>query len=438
MRQTRPPKRLRRLSDALGPLSPYATLATYTPASRLLLAETERRAEIALHGVRAVFWLLLLAVFSFEYGLLMGGVAQLALVAGVAVYVAVIWYVILRALRRPQPPAWLRYGLIVLDGWAAVRGALMFHVPFHDRFVSLFGISSVSNTDLQVITTAMLVFLALSGALRIEVRAAVLSTVVSLCAYVFFAIALDLSWAQALPVAAIIWFAGAVGANGARILRYMVLKSQEEAVLERYVPAGLTRELTRSGSVDGDGHQEQLTLLIADIRGYARLVEHLSPAEAVALLNEYFTAVSVPLAAEHAVLDKYLGDGILAFFQGDDHAARALRAARGMLAALDRFNAQRPGAAPIAIGIAIHTGEVVVGTIGAPIRREYTLIGDAVNVTARLEELNKHFGSVLIASAATFACADLPPTDFRGPQRIELRGHATPVTVHYLTANSAQ
>jgi class 3 adenylate cyclase len=434
MRQILPPKRLRRVSDALGPLSPFVTLATYTPASRHLLAATERQAEIALHGVRALFWLLMLAVFSFEYGLLTARAASLAAVAGAAVYLVGVWYLILRALRRPHPPPWLRYVLIVLDGWAAVRSALLLQTPFHERFVSLFGISTVSNTDLQVITAALLVFLALSGALRIEVHAAVLSTVVALCAYAFFAFTMDLTWQQAVPVAAIIWFAGAVGANGARILRYMVLKSREEAVLERYVPAGLTRELTRRGSVDGDGHQEELTLLIADIRGYARLVEHLSPAEAVALLNEYFTAVSVPLADEQAVLDKYLGDGILAFFQGADHAARALRAARGMLAALDRFNAQRSGAAPIAIGIALHTGEVVVGTIGAPIRREYTLIGDAVNVTARLEELNKHFGSVLIASAATFACADLPPTDFRGPEQIELRGHATPVTVHYLTS----
>jgi class 3 adenylate cyclase len=137
---------------------------------------------------------------------------------------------------------------------------------------------------------------------------------------------------HALPIAAVIWFSGAVGANGARILRYMVWKASEETVLERYVPAGLTRELTRRGSVDGDGRQEELTVMIADIRGYARLAERLEPTQAVALLSDYFAVVAAPLAAEGAVLDKYLGDGILAFFEGADHAAprrRAERSARG-------------------------------------------------------------------------------------------------------------
>src|SRR5215470_11954581 len=214
MRQTLPPRRLRRFSDALGPLSPYATLATYTPASRRLLAETERTAESALHGVRAVFWLLTLMVFSFEYGYLKPSLGSLAVVAGAAAYGAVIWLLILRALRRPVPPPWLRYVLIVLDGWAAVRSALLFHAPFRDRLVSFFGVPSVSAVDLQVITPALLVFLALSGALRIEVRAAVLTTIVALAAYAFFAVSLAVSWQQALPVFAIIWFAGAVGANG--------------------------------------------------------------------------------------------------------------------------------------------------------------------------------------------------------------------------------
>lgn len=421
---------LRRFFAALGPLSPFATLATYTPASRLLLAEAERSAEIALHGVRAVFWLLMALIFSSELGLLTPAFAPL-LVLGVA-YGGVVWLLIWRLLRRPTPPPWLRYALIVVDGWAAVRSALLFHAPVRDRFVSLFGLPPISPTDLQVVTPPLLVFLALSGALRIEVRAAVFSTFVALAAYAFFAVSLALPLQQAVPVAAVIWFSGVVGANGARILRYMVLKAREEAVLERYVPQGLTRELARSGNLERAGRQEELTLMVADIRGYSRIAERLTPADAVALLNEYFSAVAVPLAAEGAVLDKYIGDGILAFFEGADHAARALRAARGMLAALDDLNARRAGREPILIGIALHTGDVLVGTIGAPIRREYTLIGDAVNVTARLEECNKRFGSVLVASATTLERAAVPATDFLGPELVDLRGRGAPIMVHYL------
>ncbi len=422
--------RLRRLLAGLGPLSPFATLATYTPASRLLLAETERSAEIALHGVRAVFWLLTAFIFFSELGFLTPAFAPLLVVS--LAYGGFVWLIIWWLLRRPTPPPWLRYALIVVDGWAAVRSALLFHTPLRDRFVSLFGIPVIGPTDLQVVTPALLVFLALSGALRIDVRAAVLSTLVALAGYAFFAVSLALPLQQALPVAAVIWFSGVVGANGARILRYMVLKAREEAVLERYVPQHLTRELARSGNVERAGRQEEVTLLMADMRGYSRLSERLTPAEAVALLNEYFSVVAEALAAEGAVLDKYIGDGILAFFEGADHAARGLRAARGMLAALDGFNSLRAGRDPILIGIAVHTGDVLVGTIGAPIRREYTLIGDAFNVTARLEECNKRFGSVLVASATTFERAAVSTTDFHCPELIDLRGRGAPVTVHYL------
>lgn len=427
-----PLTRLRRVFARLGPLSPFATLVTYTPASRLLLAEAERSAEIALHGVRAVFWLLTAFVVAPELGFLTSSLAPL-FVLGLAL-AAGLWLLIWRMLRRPSPPSWLRYVLIVFDGWLAVRSALLFQAPFRDRFVALFGIPALSPTDLGVVTPALLVFLALSGALRIDVGAAVLSTLVALAAYAFFAVSLALPLQQALPVAAVIWFSGVVGANGARILRYMVLKAREEAVLARYVPQHLTRELARSGNVERAGRQEEVTLLMADMRGYSRISEQLTPAEAVALLNEYFSVVAAPLAAEGAVLDKYIGDGILAFFEGADHAARGLRAARGMLAALDDFNSQRPGREPILIGVAVHTGDVLVGTIGAPIRREYTLIGDAVNVTARLEEWNKHLGAVLVASATTLERAAAPATDLLGPELVDLRGRGAPVAVHYLPA----
>jgi hypothetical protein len=143
MQRNLPRRRLRHLLDGLGPLSPFATLATYTPASRLLLAEAERSAEIALHGVRAVFWILLAAVFSFELGFLTPGLAPFVVLA--VAYGAGVWWLIWRLLRRPIPPPCRRYGLIVLDGWGAVRSALVFHAPFRDRFVSLFGISLNSS-----------------------------------------------------------------------------------------------------------------------------------------------------------------------------------------------------------------------------------------------------------------------------------------------------
>lgn len=208
----------------------------------------------------------------------------------------------------------------------------------------------------------------------------------------------------------------------------------EEQVLERYVPEGLTRELARAGVMERGGRLEDITVLMADIRGFTLLSEQLSPTGAVALLNDYFTAVVAPIAREGGVLDKYIGDGLLAFFEGEGHSDRALRDGREMLEALKEFNAERPDEAPIRIGVAIHTGATLVGTIGAPNRREYTVIGDVVNVTARLEEWNKGLSSKLIISedALTLVTEASLKADLEGPVTLDLHGREASVVARYL------
>ena len=146
-----------------------------------------------------------------------------------------------------------------------------------------------------------------------------------------------------------------------------------------------------------------------------------------------FSAMVEPLALEGAMLDGYVGDGLLAHFEGDDRAGRAVRAAQRMRAALRLLNAAHPEREPVRVGIAVHAGPVLVVTIGAPERREYTLIGDAVHVTDRLEKYNKELGSVVIASEVALAgMADPGRLGFRGPRLVEVRGHDRPLAVHYV------
>src|SRR5262249_26314848 len=169
---------------------------------------------------------------------------------------------------------------------------------------------------------------------------------------------------------------------------------------------------------------------MADIRGFTLLSEYLTPDQAVTLLNAYFAAIVSPLIGEGAMLDRYLGDGILAHFEGEDRAARALRAARGVLRVLDVLNTTHPDRQPIAIGIALHAGTVLVGTIGAPARCEYTIVGDAVHVTERLGKGNREWEWVVVAPAQALAgVADPSRHGFVGPRLVTVRGRNEPIAV---------
>jgi adenylate cyclase len=425
-----------RLGRALAPLdafSPLARLRVEEPGARALLAETEVAAERALHVARGVLLATILTVFVFE--LRDAPTPFVGIAVGAFVVVPVFWLLVWRALAPPQPPHWLPYVLIFVDAWLALRGAVYVQTPlYHALRMEQY----LTPPDLAALAGPMLAFVAMSGGFRLRPRMAVYSTAVAVLSYAYVAWALGVSRDVAFLAGALIAFLGAFGVQVARVFRHTMLRSREEAVLERYVPAPLVRELARTGDPLANGREVDITVILVDIRGYTGRAERLTPREAVGFLNDYFSVVVAPLAAEGAVLDKYLGDGVLAFFESEEHARRALRAARAILAAIARYNQTRPPAEAVTIGIALHTGRALVGTIGAEQKREYTAIADAVNLTARLEELNKTFGSSLVVSEAVLeAVAAGDRVGFVGPLTTPIRGHEVPIRVRYLPADEA-
>src|SRR5262249_51200820 len=145
-----------------------------------------------------------------------------------------------------------------------------------------------------------------------------------------------------------------------------------------------------------------------DIRSFTAKSAHLPPAITVGLLNEFLRVMVDAVEGEHGgMINKFLGDGFMALFgigQKDlDHADKALGAARSIQQTLDRLNAERRrrGEDRIQIGIGINTGPAIVGSIGSPVRMEFTVIGNTVNVAARIESLNKTLNTSLLISRST-------------------------------------
>ncbi len=186
------------------------------------------------------------------------------------------------------------------------------------------------------------------------------------------------------------------------------------------IVAGL---LDRPELTEAKGSRREMTILFCDMKGFTALSEGMTPAALVNVLNRYMTVMSEPVRCNNGIIDKYIGDGIMAFwgppFTGtDDHSGPACLAALDQLAGLAGFRAELPeitglrrGFPEVDIRIGIATGDVVVGNIGSEQTRNYTVIGDTVNLASRLEAANKTYGTRALVSEGTnrFA-ADLVET----------------------------
>ena len=176
------------------------------------------------------------------------------------------------------------------------------------------------------------------------------------------------------------------------------------------------------------GVEEEITVMFVDMRSWTARASASPPAEVVEIMNEFFRVSVRAVEEEHrGMVNKYLGDGFMAIFGAGDsdsnHAREAVSAGREILRAVNDLNDElsRQGRAPIQIGIGIHSGPAIVGSVGSPQRLEFTAIGNTVNVASRIQGLTKTVGRPLLVTAAvrdrsadSFTFKELPPQEVRG------------------------
>jgi adenylate cyclase len=173
-------------------------------------------------------------------------------------------------------------------------------------------------------------------------------------------------------------------------------KDRIERAFRRYVSDHVLQEVMNDpASVQLKGERREVTVMFIDIRQFTRITSRLGPERLVAFLNEAFELITARLLEQGATVDKYVGDGILAYtgapIPSDDHASRAVAAAIAIQRSIDERNrkaeAEDQAYVRLEVGIGIHTGEVVVGNIGSERKMDFTAIGEAVNAASRLQEL---------------------------------------------------
>jgi adenylate cyclase len=334
-------------------------------------------------------------------------------------------WLVLHSLQRGPPPEWMAYLAIPVDVGNVLVVAWL-----------LGGVG----------TTAPLVFfvVVVMHGLLLHTRALIAIVACASCAFlILYAIS-----QEALPVDEVIIFlttlnltalatTGVIG-MGRRLTGAMLeAQGREHEVLEtfgRHVSPQVAKRLLES-RIDSESELRNVSVLFLDIRGFTTRSETLSPEEVVELLNKLFSFMVDEIDRHHGIVNKFLGDGFMAIFgapfsTGED-ARNAVEAAVAICERLEA-SAEGEGLSPVRIGIGIHSGHAIAGNIGSSRRKEYTLIGDVVNVASRVESLNKNFNSTLLVTEALWSHLQEPRPEARAHAAVEIRGRVERMTLYEL------
>jgi len=215
------------------------------------------------------------------------------------------------------------------------------------------------------------------------------------------------------------------------------------SVFGQYVPREVVDSISQQPEgFSLEGEARELTVFFCDIMNFSRISELLDPRQLAKMLNTYFTEMTRILHRHGATIDKYIGDAIMAFWGAPlplpDHAARALRAGIEMQQALERLREDfsKRGWPQINVGIGINTGVMNVGNMGSQFRIAYTVVGDAVNLGARIEHLTRSYAARIIVSEATRNA--IPDVMFRELDHVRVKGKGSATRIYEPLCASAQ
>ncbi len=217
------------------------------------------------------------------------------------------------------------------------------------------------------------------------------------------------------------------------------LLQETENAYSRLVPHQLLKLLEVKSIVDvklGDQVERKMAIMFSDIRDFTPLSESMTPAENFEFINSYLSQMEPVIGKHRGIIDKFIGDAILALFEHD--ADDAVSGAIAMLERLNYYNAGRirAGYTPIQVGIGINTGMVMIGTVGGLNRMDSTVIGDAVNLTARLQEATKTYHAPLIISQNVYYDLSNPGQyHIRLLDRIRVKGKSQPLSIYEVFDN---
>ncbi|MCG3179205.1 MAG: Adenylate cyclase 1 [Phycisphaerae bacterium] len=286
--------------------------------------------------------------------------------------------------------------------------------------------------------------LVISAALRVSRRATAYAGWLGLGMLVgVFLIRRNLPLGNFIGILSIYVVVGGTGYYVARRMRAMVAAISRNARLARFMPPELVAEAARNPNLLRlGGRRQSVTILFADIRNFTPLAESRAPEDVIGLLNDYFRVATEAIFRYRGTLDKFMGDALMALFgaplTNPDDADRAVSAAVQIMGQLADLNARLVGAGrpSLQIGIGINTATVIAGNVGTEQRMDYTVIGDGVNVAARLEKLTKQYDTKILISESTWqGLHDKRDAVCHGP--LALPGRSGQVTVYGLPTAAA-
>ncbi|HEY0235767.1 MAG TPA: adenylate/guanylate cyclase domain-containing protein [Afipia sp.] len=239
---------------------------------------------------------------------------------------------------------------------------------------------------------------------------------------------------------------GALTAAFNRMIEQLRLKERIRETFGKYIdPRVVAGLIDKPELALADGERRVMTVLFCDMKGFTQTSQQMTPQGLVKVMNRYLSVMSEPIHDRHGIIDKYIGDAIMAYWgppftDGADHARFGCRAALDMIDRVEVLRAELPDLLGIRnvpvqfdMRIGIATGEVIVGSIGSQFMMSYTVMGDTVNLASRLEGLNKLYNTHLLVSGATISAAG--DVEAREIDRVMVSGQTTPQSIFEIMAH---